>query len=91
MVYGISASVVIYCLISSFGFLFACKPIAKTWDLTITYGSCIDVSKIWIFVAAVNSATDILIISLPIIMMWHVRMARRRKIGVIAILMVGGL
>jgi hypothetical protein len=91
MVYGILASVVIYCLVSSFGFLFSCQPIAKTWDLTITYGSCIDVSIIWIFVAAMNSATDILIISLPIIMMWDVRMARRRKIGVIAILMVGGL
>jgi hypothetical protein len=91
MVHAVSVCVVMYSLVASFGFLFACKPIAKTWDLTITYGSCIDVSRIWTFSAVMNSATDIFILSLPIIMMWHVKIQRRRKIGVIAILMVGGL
>jgi hypothetical protein len=64
---------------------------AKTWDLTITYGSCFDVSKMWTFVAVMNSTTDAFLLALPIIMMWRVRMRRRQKIGVIAILMIGGL
>ncbi|KAH8599464.1 hypothetical protein B0O99DRAFT_724715 [Bisporella sp. PMI_857] len=61
----------------------------KTWDRTITYGSCIEVRKIWLFVAVMNVMTDIFILFLPIFTLWHVRMPRRQKIGVIAILMVG--
>jgi hypothetical protein len=91
VVYALSTSVVLYCLVSSFAVFFSCKPVAKTWDLTITYGSCIDVSKMWTFVAAMNSTTDILILFLPIVMMWNVRMQTKRKIGVVAVLMVGGL
>jgi hypothetical protein len=45
----------------------------------------------WTFVAAMNSTTDILILFLPMVMMWNVRMQTRRKIGVVGVLMVGGL
>jgi hypothetical protein len=90
-VYGLAACIVIYTFVGSFNFLFLCKPIAKSWDLTITDGSCIDVTKIWLFVAVMNIVTDIFILFLPVLMLWHVRMPRRQKIGVIAILMVGVL
>jgi hypothetical protein len=64
---------------------------AKYWDYSIQYGSCIDSVAIWIFNAAMNSFTDLAMIFLPILMMWNVQMARRQKIAVNCIFLLGGL
>ncbi len=40
-VYTIMAIVVAYSLVTSFKWLYACRPLEKYWDLTVTGGSCI--------------------------------------------------
>ncbi|KAH8723281.1 hypothetical protein GQ44DRAFT_710388 [Phaeosphaeriaceae sp. PMI808] len=85
------AFVIIYSFIGSFEFLFRCRPIAKYWDLSISYGSCIDHTKIFIFSGAMNTATDMIILLLPVFILWNLHLPRRQKIGVILILMTGGL
>ncbi|EKG09926.1 hypothetical protein MPH_12998 [Macrophomina phaseolina MS6] len=87
--YGTMAIIIIYGVIGSLQFLFACRPIAKFWDPTITYGSCSDNNKFWISNAAVNSVTDIIMVILPILMLWNVRIPKRQKIGLILIFMTG--
>lgn len=64
---------------------------AKYWDYSIQYGSCIDSVTIWIFNSAMNSITDIAMIFLPILMMWNVQISRRQKIAVNCIFLLGGL
>ncbi|KAF1960635.1 hypothetical protein CC80DRAFT_403355, partial [Byssothecium circinans] len=46
-------------------------------------------SELWLSNAAVNVATDITMMFLPIFMLWHVQIPRRQKIGLLAIFMTG--
>ena len=89
MVYVVLAVVVLYCVVGSFEFLFACRPIARYWDFTITYGSCINWTIVYFTNGAVNTATDIAILALPIAMLRRLHIPRMQKIGLIAIFMTG--
>jgi len=91
IVHGLSATIVLYSFVASFQWLYACRPMAKYWDPTIQHGSCINSVKVWIFNAVMNSFTDIVMIFLPIWMMWNVQIARRQKIAVICIFLLGAL
>ncbi|KAH7028416.1 hypothetical protein B0J12DRAFT_609275 [Macrophomina phaseolina] len=82
--------VILYSLIASFQWLFACHPIEKYWDLRITSGSCVDRAKVNIFIGSMNTATDIVILLLPVAMLRNVQLPRREKIGVVLALMTGG-
>jgi hypothetical protein len=90
-VHGLSAIIVVYSFVASFQWLYACRPMAKYWDPSIQYGSCINSLIIFIFNAVMNSFTDIFMIFLPIAMMWNVKIARRQKIAVVGILLLGAL
>src|SRR2546430_2510531 len=45
-IYTTIVVVILYSLIAGFEWVFACRPIEKYWDLTITRGSCVNW---WIF------------------------------------------
>ncbi|KAH9209206.1 hypothetical protein DL95DRAFT_449485 [Leptodontidium sp. 2 PMI_412] len=68
-----------------------CRPIAKAWDLSITTGSCSGALEMCVTNSTANAAVDIAMLILPIAMLWNVRMAKRDKIGAVAILMTGSL
>ncbi|PMD58839.1 uncharacterized protein K444DRAFT_416939 [Hyaloscypha bicolor E] len=89
-VHTLSVTITLYSLVCSFQFLFACRPMAKYWDYSIQYGSCIDSVIIWIFNSVMNSITDITMIFLPILMMWNLQISRRQKIAVNCIFLLGG-
>ncbi|PVH93966.1 hypothetical protein DM02DRAFT_496663, partial [Periconia macrospinosa] len=88
-IYTTMAIAVIYSLLLAFIFVYRCRPIQKHWDLTITYGSCIDWRKINIFSGVMNTATDFTILVLPVLMI-RLQLPIRQKIGVIVVLMTGG-
>lgn len=90
-VYVVLVAVILYSLIGSFELLYLCQPIAKNWDLTITTGSCINATSIYIFSGAMNTLTDIVILTLPVIIVWGIHLPIRQKVGVVATLMTGGL
>ncbi|KAF2178962.1 hypothetical protein K469DRAFT_323820 [Zopfia rhizophila CBS 207.26] len=89
-IYATIAVVVMYSLIGSFVWTFTCRPLEKFWDLTITRGSCIEWTKITIFSGVMNTATDIVILLLPIFMLRKVRLPRWEKIGLVLVVMTGG-
>ncbi|KAH7034021.1 hypothetical protein B0J12DRAFT_679791 [Macrophomina phaseolina] len=82
--------VILYSLIALFQWLFACQPIEKYWDLRIISGSCVDLGKFNVFIGLMNTATDVVILLLPIGMLRKVRLPRQEKIGVVLGLMTGG-
>jgi len=90
-VYIMIILVVAYGFMSTFYFLFACQPIEKFWDVTSQDGTCIDLGKFWYSSAAINSATDFLLLALSAFLLWPAPIPRRQKVGVLAIFMVGGL
>ncbi|KAH7111788.1 hypothetical protein B0J11DRAFT_447438 [Dendryphion nanum] len=82
--------VVMYSLIGSLYWLFACQPLEKFWDLSITRGSCIEWSKINISSGVMNTATDSIILLLPLFMLRKVRLPKWEKIALVLVLMTGG-
>ena len=68
--------------------IFECHPVKETWN-PITEGHCVNRTLILIVSAAVNVFSDFLILLLPVWAIWHLQMALKRKIGVIAIFATG--
>jgi len=91
VIYITIVEVVLYSLIGSFEWLFACRPVEKFWDLTITGGSCIDILKFNIFSGAMNAITDAIILVLPAFVVRKMHLPTWEKLGVGIILMTGGL
>lgn len=71
--------------------IFACKPIAKAWDATITGGSCINRGGLYLTIAITNIITDLILLILPIPLVWRLQMPRIQKLGLIVIFIIGSL
>lgn len=74
-----------------FAFIFACHPVKRGWDLTITEGSCINRAALYVSTAVLNMLTDILLLLLPIPMVVRLQMPRIQKFGLILIFAVGSM
>ncbi|KAH6706333.1 hypothetical protein BKA61DRAFT_558837 [Leptodontidium sp. MPI-SDFR-AT-0119] len=88
-VYLVIVVVVGYNLGSAFVNLFSCTPIAKSWDLSITSGSCINRPIFYFANAGLNIGTDFVMLLLPIPMLWNLHMPMRQKAGLIGVFMAG--
>lgn len=74
-----------------FALIFACKPIAKNWDVTIMKGTCINKAAIYIATAIVNIATDVTLLLLPIPMIAVLQMHLMQKLVVVIVFALGSL
>ncbi|OAG14665.1 hypothetical protein CC77DRAFT_1099731 [Alternaria alternata] len=90
-VYASMFVVVGYNIALVFPLIFACTPFRRNWDVTITEGSCIDRTPLYMATAVLNMATDILLLILPIPMVVKLQMPRAQKAGLICIFGVGSL
>ncbi|KAB2099104.1 hypothetical protein AG0111_0g12692 [Alternaria gaisen] len=90
-VYASTFVVVGYNIALVFPLIFACTPFRRNWDVTITEGSCIDRTPLYMATAVLNMATDILLLILPIPMVVKLQMPRAQKAGLICIFGVGSL
>ncbi|KAL4897523.1 hypothetical protein BDV59DRAFT_167930 [Aspergillus ambiguus] len=71
--------------------LFQCWPVAFVYDKTIAGGTCIAQGAFYVATAALNLFTDLLVLSIPILITWSLHMPLRRKIAVCLILCLGGV
>ncbi|KAJ5200132.1 hypothetical protein N7472_005336 [Penicillium cf. griseofulvum] len=85
----ITAVVCGYSLALVFALIFACNPIAMTWDLSITDGSCISREGLYIATAVTNIVTDLALILLPIPLVVGLQMPRIQKCYFIIVFVVG--
>ncbi|PVH98525.1 hypothetical protein DM02DRAFT_630149 [Periconia macrospinosa] len=90
-IYILMAIVIIYSILTSFYWAYACRPTEKYWDFTIKGGSCINWFKVAVFGAAMNTATDAVLLILPVAFLWNLRTTTRERIGAMIVLMTGGL
>ncbi|SPJ72475.1 related to integral membrane protein [Fusarium torulosum] len=79
-------TVVLFCLV-----LFACKPMAMNWDITVTDGICINQTKTYIATAAVNIISDVFLFVLPLPMVFQLQLPAKQKIGLMGIFTIGSL
>lgn len=69
--------------------LFHCNPIRKSFDVSVTGGSCLDVGVLYIATAVSNIATDVMLFLLPLPMIINLRMKTAQKVGAMLIFAVG--
>ena len=74
-----------------FGNIFACSPITKFWDLTLTTGSCINRLALYRATAVFGIITDVMVFVIPIPMVVGLQMSRRKKAGLIFIFAIGSV
>ena len=70
--------------------IFLCFPRSKIWNPE-EHGHCLDVNDLYLASAVFNMLSDIAMLSVPIYLIWNLQMSTRRKVGVSAIFMTGGL
>ena len=68
--------------------VFACTPIAKSWDLELP-GHCISSNSLVTLASVPSVVSDLFILVLPIFWVWKLQMARRRKLEVSLIFAMG--
>ena len=85
----ISAIVCGYSIAIIFALIFACNPIARGWDASITTGYCVNRSGLYIATAATNIATDLALIIVPIPLVLGLQMPKVQKFGLFAMFIVG--
>jgi hypothetical protein len=69
--------------------IFPCTPIKKIWNITITEGSCIDRTPVFMATAVLNMITDVLLLILPIPMVVKLHMPRAQKTALICAFSIG--
>ncbi|KAH6616245.1 hypothetical protein C7974DRAFT_441811 [Boeremia exigua] len=75
-----------------FSLLFACRPIAASWDpLLAPIAQCVNVGAIYISTAVIGIATDIILLGLPIPMIWKLQMPLKQKIGLTGMFIIGSI
>ncbi|KAI9848471.1 MAG: hypothetical protein M1838_000515 [Thelocarpon superellum] len=68
-----------------------CTPFAKVYDVTITYGSCLDKNQISIVTSGLNVATDIILLVLPLPTVYKLNLPKKQKMALIGVFMLGAL
>ena len=68
--------------------VFACWPREKIWDPLVP-GKCVSAPAVLVTTSAINAATDLVILFLPIVSVWKLQMGTNKKWGVSAIFAAG--
>lgn len=83
-------NVMFYLALFLFQFL-ACRPLAHAWDPLVA-GTCVkDELVVHIVSASINTASDLIIIILPQPVIWRLELSKKRKWGLSAVFLLGGL
>ncbi|TLD32550.1 hypothetical protein E2P81_ATG05526 [Venturia nashicola] len=71
--------------------LAACTPFAKSIDVTVVEGQCLNKAALYIATGIINIITDMMVLLLPIPMVLRLQMVRSRKIMLILLFSVGSI
>ena len=68
--------------------IFECHPVVDAWNLR-EQGRCVNRDMILVVAGSLNVLSDLMIILLPIWAIWHLQMALKRKVGIMAVFATG--
>ncbi|KAJ4356145.1 uncharacterized protein N0V89_004175 [Didymosphaeria variabile] len=77
-----------------FSLLFACKPIAASWDpllLALPTTVCLNRGGIYLAQAVIGIVTDVLLLALPVPTVLKLQMPNKQKLGLVGIFGVGSI
>ena len=88
----LSALIAVWLVIMELVFLFKCKPIYAAWDLNaLATAKCLDFVHVFIGQSVPTIFFDLIILSLPPILVWRVRIPAIDKTSVVATFLLCGL
>ncbi|KAK4504900.1 hypothetical protein PRZ48_002863 [Zasmidium cellare] len=90
-VYAVMGFIASYSIALAFALIFACTPLEKNWDITITTGSCVNKGQLYLATAGLNAGTDVILLVLPIPMIIKLHVPIIQKIGLILMFGIGSL
>lgn len=86
----LALNVMFYVALFLFQFL-ACRPLAHAWNPLVP-GTCVaDKLVVHIVSASINTASDLIIITMPQPVIWSLTLSKKRKWGLSAVFLLGGL
>ncbi|PYH40806.1 uncharacterized protein BP01DRAFT_350536 [Aspergillus saccharolyticus JOP 1030-1] len=91
IIYGMAVFIVAYSVALTLALIFACNPIAKSWDVTIPGGSCISRPGIYMATAVTNTLSDIVLILIPLPVVFQLTLPLVQKVGICCMFFVGCL
>ncbi|KAI9678740.1 MAG: hypothetical protein M1817_005797 [Caeruleum heppii] len=92
VIYGVIAFVVGYTTGGVLALIFACNPVKKNWDWTVTEGVCtVGAFPLGTALNILNIITDIATLVVPFPMVWSLQLSLKQKIGVLAMFATGTL
>ncbi|KAI0428961.1 hypothetical protein F5Y09DRAFT_343170 [Xylaria sp. FL1042] len=87
--YFLMGCVSTYLLLVIFIAFFLCQPFAFNWDQTIPGGYCGNQNSAFLASGILNLVLDIAVIVLPLPVLWNIRLARHKRIGLMLMFSVG--
>ncbi|KAL3444716.1 hypothetical protein BJX65DRAFT_297523 [Aspergillus insuetus] len=85
IIYAVAFLISGYSIAFVLAIIFACSPVAKSWDPTITNGSCIDVKAIHLGSVVTNTASDVILILIAVPIVRKLRLPFLQRLGVITL------
>jgi hypothetical protein len=92
VIYVVSGIIVAYTLAIFLALIFACHPIERNWDQipqSWNMNACIHRTGLYFATALTNTASDIILILIPIRIIWRLHVPVRQKLGIAAMFGVG--
>lgn len=81
--------VILWCIGHSLAMVFICHPTAFWWDMTIPGGYCLDQLPIYVSLIITNIFTDLVIMGLPMVTIWELKMKTTEKLALTAAFALG--
>lgn len=77
-----------YYVANLFTVIFNCVPREKIWNSSVE-GTCVDTYDVLIVTAALNMASNFMMVLLPMTVIWRLRMSRKKKIEISVVFAFG--
>ncbi|GKT48499.1 uncharacterized protein ColSpa_08680 [Colletotrichum spaethianum] len=68
-----------------------CIPVQAFWDPSISNFKCIDQTKLFMYDTSISILSDLVILGVPIVLAWKLRVSTAKKVKIVALLGTGGL
>lgn len=81
----------LYTSIITFMMFFQCNPPQKSFDFSVTEGTCLNAGVLYMATAVSNIVTDIILFCLPIPMVYQLHMPTAQKVGALIIFGIGSV
>ncbi|KAL2828321.1 hypothetical protein BJY01DRAFT_240953 [Aspergillus pseudoustus] len=93
LLYALGAIIISYSIALIAALIFACDPLDRAWDASVTRGSCINRNAVFLATAITNTASDVVLLGVAV---WIVRglrvtMGFWARVGLVFLLGVGGV